>query len=257
MFQTLLIRDFIEIIIYSSSIFAFCKWLQADKTKNILIYFFAYCALALSAWVGQLPTLAPFLCTYAPIALLLFIVLHERTLQRNLVALRTITPAHAAPEDWLDIVISSCLAIINTNKTITVVIEQKDSLDHFLTVPFVINADISKHVLDIFLLNKSYSEDKMVWIDTNGKIRGINGAWIADKDNNEDALFYTLQTDAIILSAHPASRTFTIISNGKETKNIAAHQARTFIKKQQYGPSSPKQKGAYRENNSPEKSLPL
>jgi DisA bacterial checkpoint controller nucleotide-binding len=254
MFQTLLIRDFIEIIIYSSCIFAFCKWLQADKTKNILIYFFAYCTLALSAWLGQLPTLTPFLFTYAPIALLLFIVLHEKTLQRNLVALRTITPAHAVPEDWLDTIISSCLALINTNKTVTMVIEQKDSLDHFLTAPFIINADISKHVLDIFLFNKSYAEDKMVWIDTNGKIRGINVAWIAHKDNTEDALFYTLHSDAIVLTAHPISRTFSVISNGKETKQIAAHQTCALIK-QQLRTKYCQPKGAYRENHSSEKSI--
>ena len=257
MLYTLLLRDIIEVLFYSSCTFAFCTWLKTDKTKNILVYFFAYCTLSLTAWILQLPTLTPFLFSYAPVALLLFIVLHERTLQRNLVALCTITPARNVPQDWLDTIISSCLTIINTNRSITIVIEQKDSLDHFLVAPFIINADINKNVLEILLASPSYDEQKMIWLDSSGKIRSINASWVADTQKNEDAVFYTLQTDAIMVSAHPTSRTFTVISNGTETKNIAAHQARTFIKKQQHGPSSPKQKGAYRENSSPEKSLPL
>ncbi len=256
MLYTLLLKDIIEVIIYSSCIFAFCTWLKTDKTKNILVYFFAYCTLSLSAWLLQLPTLTPFLFSYAPVALLLFIVLHERTLQRNLVALCTITPARNAPQDWLDTIISGCLAIINTNRSITIVIEQKDSLDHFLIAPFIINADINKNVLDILLSSQSYDEQKMIWLDSNGKIRSINASWIADKEKNEDAVFYTLQTDAIMVSADPTSRTFTVVSNGTETKNIVAHHVRAFIKKQQHSPLS-KQKGAYRENSSSEKSLPL
>src|SRR3990172_7690961 len=258
MFYNLLVRDIIEIVVYSSCIFTLCKWLKTDKTKNILTYFFAYCALALCAWVTQLPTLTPFLCTYAPIALLLFIVLHEKTLQRNLVTLCSIAPARIQHEDWLDTLLSSSLAIINTNKSITVVIEHKDSLDYFLDAPFLINADINKNVLELLFFSTSYDEQKMVWIDTNGKIRGINVAWITHQEKRTDALFYTLQSDAIVLRAHPISRTFTLIIENKETKNLSAHHVRTMIKKQLSTQSSPSEhKGVYRESSTPEKSLPL
>jgi len=257
MLYNLLICDIIEIFVYSSSIFVFCTWLKTDKTKNILMYFFAYCAIALSAWITQLPTLAPFLFAYAPVALLLFIVLHEKILQRNLVSLCSITPAKIQHEDWLETLISGCLTTINANKSITVVIECKDALNYFLDAPFLINADISKNVLDILLSSTSYDEQKMVWIDTNGKIRGINVAWIAHQEKREDALFYTLQSDAIILHAHPINRTFVLTVYGKETRNVTAHQVHTLLKQQLSSFGSSKHKGAYRENNSPEKSLPL
>ena len=255
MFYDLLIRDIIEIFFYSSCAFTLCRWLKTDKTKNIIGYFFAYCALALCSWVTQLPTLTPFLFTYAPIALLLFIVLHEKTLQRNLVTLCSITPARITHEDWLDTLLSSSLGIINTNKSITVVIEHKNALDHFLTAPFIINADMDKNVLDIFLTSTSYDEEKMVWTDTSGRIRGINVTWNSTKETKEDALFYTLQSDAIIFTAHPMSRTFTLIIKGKEIKNLSAHHVRIMIKKQLSPLSSTQPKGAYREKNSTEKSL--
>lgn len=255
MFYNLLVRDIIEIFFYSSCAFALCQWLKADKTKNIIVYFFAYCTLAICAWVTQLPTLTPFLFTYAPIALLLFIVLHEKTLQRNLVTLCSITPARIQHKDWLNTLLSSSLAIINTNKSITVVIEHKDALDYFLTTPFLINADMDKNVLDIFLASTSYNEQKMVWIDTRGRIRGINVAWNNHKEMRENALFYTLQTDAIVCSAHPISRTFTLIIKGKETKNISAHHVHNMIKKQLSSLSSSHPKGAYRENSTSEKTI--
>lgn len=229
MFYHLLIRDIIEIIFCSSSIFIVCQWLKTDKTKNLLVYFFAYCILTLCAWIAQLPVLTPFLFTYAPIALLLFIVLHEKTLQRNLVTLCSITPARSHHEDWLNTLLSSSLALINAHKSITVVIEHKDSLDYFLAAPFIINADIEKNVLDIFLSSSSYDKQKMVWINTSGKIRSINVTW---REKTDNALFYTTTSDAIIFSAHPISRTFTLISKGKEIKNLSTHHIHTMIKKQ-------------------------
>lgn len=266
MFYHLLLRDIIEIVLYSSCAFALCQWLKADKTKNILIYFLAYCALALCAWITQLPTLTPFLFTYAPVALLLFIVMHEKTLQRNLVTLCAITPTKIQQEDWLDTLLSSSLATINTNKSITVVIEHQNSLEHFLDTPFFINAVMGKGILDILLSSTSYDEQKMVWIDTNGRVRGINVAWINHQEkvllrpahaiHKENALFYTMQSDAIVFNAHPMSRTFTLIIKGKETKNLSAHHVRTMIKKQ-LSPLSSTQgpKGAYRESNKSEKTI--
>jgi hypothetical protein len=202
----------------------------------------------------QLPTLTPFLFAYAPAALLLFIVLHEKTLQRNLVALCSI-PARINCQDWLDTLLSSSLALINTHKAITIIIEHKDSLDYLLTAPFIINADIEKNVLDIFLASASYDEQKMIWIDTRGKIRGMNATWNTHKAKIEPALFYTAESDAIIFNAHPISRTFTLIIKGKEIKNLSAHHVHTMIKKQLSPGSSSYSKGVYREKNESTKTI--
>ncbi|HSC24674.1 MAG TPA: hypothetical protein VLB80_00455 [Candidatus Babeliales bacterium] len=250
MLYVLFLRDCVEILLYTTFLYIFCKWLQVDRTKNLIIYFFAYCIFAIGAWIIQLPTISPFLFTYAPVALLLFIILHEKILQRNLIALCPIVPVRADHDDWLDILISSSLTVINTQKAITIIIENKDSLDYFLTIPFYINANISKHLLDILLISTYYNEQKMIWVDTQGKIRGINAVW------SYETPFHTLQNDAIIISAHPISRTFTFIVSGKETKNISAHHVRMLIKKQLSYRASPSHKGIYREHDSPEKTFP-
>lgn len=247
MFYHLIVRDVIEIIFYSSCIFTLCQWLRVDKTKNITVYFFAYCAIAISAWIVQLPTLTPFLFMYAPVVLLLFIVLHEKTLQRNLVSLCSITPARIQCDDWLDTLLSCSLTTINSKKLITIIIEHKSALDHFVHAPLTINADLSKNLLDIFLMSSSYDEHKMIWVNTSGKIRGINVTWNNKQEKSDDA---------IIFSAHPVSRTFSLIINGKETKNLSAHHVHTMIKKQLSSLSSSQwAKGAYREHTKSEKTI--
>jgi hypothetical protein len=95
----------------------------------------------------------------------------------------------------------------------------------------------------------------MVWITSKGHIRGINVSWIAHQNTIGDSLFYTLQSDALILSAHPIDRMFMLTHNGKEIKNISAHQVHTLIKKQLSVPSSSQPKGAYRENSPSEKHI--
>lgn len=254
MLYNLLFRDTIEIAIFSFCIFYFCKWLKTDKTKNMIGYFFSYSVLLLAAWFIQLPSLVSFLCHYAPVALLLFIVLHEKTLQRNLVTLRSSTSVQT-PQDWLEILLSGCLATINTNKSITIVIEQNDALNYFLDAPFFINAPINKDVFNILISSPSYDDKKMIWITTTGHIRALNVSWISNQEIKKEALFYTLQCDAIIINCHPLSRAFSIINNGNETKNIAIHNISGLIKKALFGKILLKHKGAYHENNSSEKSI--
>jgi hypothetical protein len=87
----------------------------------------------------------------------------------------------------------------------------------------------------------------MIWVNTSGKIRGINVTW----NNIQETC-----DDHIIFSAHPASRTFSVIINGKETKNLSAHHVHTMIKKQLSSLSSSQwAKGVYREHTKSEKTI--
>jgi hypothetical protein len=240
MYYTFLFYDIIEILFYSFIIYSFCIWLKTDKTKNLLGYFMVYCISVIGAWAIDLPTIVPFLCTYSPVAIMLFIILHEKTLQRNLVTLRTLTPAQPIQENWLDILLSATLSTINNNKSVTVIIENTDSLDYFLITPFSINADLGKEILNILFLSNFYDESKMIWINTHGRIRGINSTWQSETNfeqahrtlfNKQDALFYTLQNDALIFHINPLVRTFSIITQGKETNNVSPHDIQVLIKK--------------------------
>lgn len=261
----LFMRDVAEIACYSFIIYTFCIWLKTDKTKSLLSYFLAYCSITIFSWAIEFPTLVPFLLSYAPIALILFIILHEKTLQRNLVSLRTITPpAQPHQEDWLDTLLSSALTCINNNSSITIVIENNDSLEHFLDTPFFIDAHLGKGILSILLSSSSYDEKKIVWVNTHGQIRGINATWhtetqqlqpslshlIFDKQN---ALFYSLQCDALIVHINQFTRSFTLIFHGNEIQKITAHEIKNMIKKQLTSPTVLNTKGFSRESTSTQK----
>lgn len=252
MFYNLLLRDVCEIFFYSSCIFMLCRWLLADKSKPLMIYFLGYCLLCISTWVLAFPTLSSFLLNNAPIAILLFIVLHEKTLQRNFITLSDTSSSQRMSSDWLNTIMQVCLTSINSSKAITIIIEQRDSLEPFLHNPMAINAQISKNLLDILLLHDLYNSEKMVWIDINNRIKGINSSWITpNKQHKENALFYTLQNDAIILIANPLLRNFMLIHNGAATENLSAYNAQILLKKYLNIPHS--RKGIASENNSDEK----
>jgi len=216
-------------------------------------YFLGYCFVTLACYAAQLQTVAPLLISYAPVALLLFIVLHDKTLQRNFVALRSITPLTKQTNDWLDILLSSTITLINKNKSVTVVIENQDSLDRFLKNSSEINADIGKCVLEFLFSSTAYNEEKMIWVDTRGKLRGINVSWLDERSQQEDAILFTSHTDAIVFSINPTSRTFTTIHRGKELRNIPSHHIGALIKKQLSQHVS-KNKGMYHASTATEKS---
>jgi hypothetical protein len=178
--------------------------------------------------------------------------LHEKTLQRNFIKLYDTSSTHIHSTDWLDTIMQACLTSINSNKSITIIIEQRDSLEFFLNNPFPITAQISKNLLDMFFLHEMYNSEKMLWIDTKNNIKGINSSWITQETlHKNNTLFYTLQNDAIVLITNPDLRNFTILHNGKAVDNLSAYNAQILIKK--YLNISQPRKGMTNENNSNEK----
>jgi hypothetical protein len=248
MLYSLLFRDIFEMFFYSSCIFIFLKWLYADKSKELVSYFLGYCCLLIGAWVFELPTLFLCLLYNSSTIVLLFIVLHEKTLQRNFVTLYNPSLNETDLQDWLEIVMQSCLTSINANKPVTIIIEQKDSLELFLDNQSPVKAHINKHLLDILLLHEAYESDKMIWIDTKNNIKGFNTEFIStEKQKKGTLLFFSMQNDAIMLITDPLLRSFAIVFKGKKIENVSAYQTQLLIKK--YLNVSHANKEIYYENN--------
>lgn len=237
--------DSIEIIFFSIGIYYFSLWLKQDRQKNLLFSFYGYCSIVFSCYYLNLPTLTLFLFITAPIAIMLFILFHQELLQKNFIALAAINALKPEEEnDWLETVIRGCLIAINNNKTIYGVIENKDSLASMLTCHMPLYADIQKNVLAMTLESSSYDQEKMLWITAQGKLLGINTQWnnspsdIIASNNvamlalwQQEALFFTHKTDAIIFSINPSSRSFTLIAQGKIVNQVSAAHALTTIRK--------------------------
>lgn len=250
---TLSWRDITEICIFSLSIYALQLWLHHDRQKPLLGYWYAYCSIWMIAYALNLSTVWYALLIMLPGILLMFVLIHQRTLQRNYLTLRSIIPAQIQTDDLLDVLIQTALASVNNNKPFWCIIEHKDSLATLLATPLPLQAVVTKELLTLLLENVTQETEKFLWITTRAELRGINASWTEHADTmseqkalqswQQDAIFFTSCTDAIVFYAECTSRTFTVISKGTMLEHMTAQNAHRFIKHHQTSVSSPKNQG--------------
>jgi len=237
-------RNIVEVLFFTLLIYYFSLWLKKDRQKNLLPHFYGYCLLSLLAHATQLTTLSYFLFLFSPVAIMLFILVHQEVLQRNFVALRNIIPAKRDLSSWPEILIRSCLIAINNNKKVLCALENKDSIAQFLDSPLILNSNIKEELIKILQESNFFNENKMLWVNTQGKVIGVNASF---KDDNlqefflpdtkniskwkQNALFLSSKTDTLFLRITPTDRTFDIIFNGKIINNVKANNALNIIRK--------------------------
>lgn len=236
--------DILEILFFSTIMYYFSLWLKKDRQKNLLLYFYSYCAIVLTTHHLHLTTVSSFLFITSPITIMLFILFHQELLQRNFVMLRNIKTSHPEQGDWLETLLRTTLVAVNNNKEIQCIIEHHDSLATIVTTPLVLYADLQKNLLDMLLESDAFDQHKMVLVNSHGRLLGINASWnaqlheswIADDVKSkekwqQDALFFTAKTDAIIFKITPANRSFDIVAQGKIFNNVSAPLALKTMQK--------------------------
>lgn len=229
--------DLIEITFYACLFYSFCLWLKADKTKNLLGYFLGYCSIILSAWFFGLPTLPTFLSSYAPAILIIFIILHEKTLQRNFVALSSLSPHAALPEDWIEPLLGALIMRMNNNKSCTLIIEKNDALAPMFITEIALSTPVNKEILHVLLTSRTYRSDRLLWLTSKGYIKGMNATFkeqpqsLIGTHSYDDINMYTLLSDAFIIHADCSSHLFSITSQGKTQSAIPVQEIKNCIKK--------------------------
>lgn len=245
-------RSLIEIIFFSSLFYFFSLWLKTDRRSNTLGYFYSYCTITLLSYAFELNVISQFLLLMAPVAIMLLVLVHQETLQKNFVTARNITPAKVTDHDWLGILMRAYLTAVNKNKSVTCVIERYDALGSILAAPLTFNAPIKKDLLDILLSSNSYDAQAMIWVNHRGELVGINTVWHALVDEawfeedikdmepwKRDALILTNKTDSLVFKINPATRTCDLIAQKKIIENVSANEAVSIIKKYVYGKQQP------------------
>jgi hypothetical protein len=240
-------RDVIEIVFFSSIVYYFSLWLKKDRQKNLLLYFYVYCSILLISHHAHLATVSSFLFITAPIACMLFILFHQELLQRNFVALRAIKADPIEHGDWLETLLRTVLVAVNNNKEIQCIIEHNDSLSSVLNTPMPLYADLQKNLLDMLLESDAFDQHKMIVVNSHGRLLGINASWNTQLQENwladelkskekwqQDALFFTAKTDAVVFRITPATRLFDIVAQGKILNSVNAALAVKTIQKYVY-----------------------
>jgi len=237
-------RDLLEVAFFGVLFYYTALWLKKDKQKNLLPYFYGYCACAFGTHYLGMTTVSYTLFLFAPVTAMIFILMHQDLLQRNVVALKNITPAKRVQIDWLETLIKTVLTTINNGKSVTCVIEHKDTLKDFLETPLQFNAQLEAGLLNILFASSSFAEQQMVWVNTQGKLVGINATWkqLMNEEHLEpnvkklpdwkqQAIFFSGKTDALVVHINPTSRTFDVVLNGMIVDRMHATKTVELIKK--------------------------
>lgn len=251
-------RDCIEILFFSVLCYYCMLWLMKDRQKNLIFYFFGYCSFIALSYYANLSTMFFVLYVGCPSITMLFIVLHQEALQKNFIALRTITSSTASTSeirlDWQEILVRSCLTLLHKGHSICCVIEQKESLESFIQTSFMFNTSLQEGLLELFILGKNKNnKDSFVWLTNAGIIKSFDALWIPSKNLDksyatptsywhENAALFTSKTDAFILSSNHNEGTFSCIIQGKQIEGLTAHQVIGMLRK--YTLSSNLRKGS-------------
>lgn len=231
-------KDIVEITAFSALFYYIALWLKKDSQKNMLLSFYAYCAVWGISSLAGFVTVSSFLVAYSPLALTLLVIGHQHSLQKNLVALHKIQATKQPATNWVEALMRTILVTLNDNKSITCLIECTNDLSDLIQAPFVIKAPISEQLLAMVMQNNAFDDTKMVWLQDTGTLMAINSQWnhaletpVSDTQAtwHEDALLFTAKTDALMIHADAQSRLFTIISNGTTYEQLMATQARDLI----------------------------
>ncbi len=248
--RTLPYRDLFEIFFFAAVIYYVQLWLRRDNQRNLLLGFYGYCALFFISFYADLPVLRFVLFVFAPSVGMLFIILHQETLQKNFITLRKPTVLPQGKTDWVDELVMCCLTALNRHKDIIVVLERNDLLKNLIHAPYFIYAELKKDVFDILLEKQMPGNDQLLWINQQGKIVSINSSWKTQIDEEwvsedvehlhlwkQQALHMTSKTDTLVLKVNPLTRSFDVIVHASIIEHLTAEQLTTYLKKQLIGSS--------------------
>lgn len=231
-----MVKDCIEILFFTSLIYYCMRWLNKDRQKSLILYFYCYCFLMFGSYIFSLSSMSVFLVHCFPVIFTLFIIVHQELLQRNFIALHAISAktTEQSATAWPEMLMRSVLTLLHKQQEIVCVIEQQQSLSSFINAPFMLHAPLQQGMLEALLEGKfSQETNSFVWMNNHGIIQSIESSWIPHEkivENQheraqewlQEALLFTSKTDALILKATVASRTFTCITQGRLREGLTA-----------------------------------
>lgn len=236
-------RDYTEIGFFTLVIYLFLRWLSQDHQKNLVRPFYVYCALAFITHYAHLSSISQLLFMSAPLMVMIFILIHQQTLQRNFITLYNVKPQAPIQTDWITDLMRGSLHAINKNCELIWIIERTQHLGEMLHTIDKINAPINLPLLTLILEKYEYN-NSYIYIQHNGTLITLNAQlnlpqraaeWINHDTKSiepwkQDALLLTNKTDALFIHAHPHKRIFTIIFEGKILEELNGQQATALLK---------------------------
>ena len=103
----------------------------------------------LSSYYADFPVLRFILFIFAPAIAMLFIILHQETLQKNFITLSNPPVPFKDQSTWIDELIKCTFTALNKHKDIILILERNDPLKNLIHAPYFIYAELKKDVFEI------------------------------------------------------------------------------------------------------------
>lgn len=240
-------KDIVEIIFFIIIIRAFLYLLDLDSNKKSLYFAHFFLLLFIGCIWFKLSTITFFLVLYLPALIMIFILCHQETLQRNIITLMTPKPLLDNNFEWVDKLIKACLHAQARQKPILCIIENTQRLNHLIKTEYLLEAPVSTELMNLISESFFYENDKFFWIQTSGILKACNSQpvlnihsdWLSQELSENPHLAcliaLTKKTDAIALISKPREQGLTIIAQGiladKIVSTRIAFVIKSYIKK--------------------------
>jgi len=235
-------RDYVEISIIFYAVYVFLRWVGRDANQPLLIYCYIYMGFIAFSYFLYLPVLYFILVLFLPICLVIFLLLHQKTLQKNFISFNTarITSERVPSQEWQEILVRAALVACNQKKDCFFVIERSKSLNDFLESPYFLQAEVNKDFLDVLI--ESVNPVACMILISNGLITSVKSRWKVTYPKESDgtpsklhtnestALILSENTDCIVLYSLHNKPGLNLIAQGTLTPNLSAHQVTTLFK---------------------------
>jgi DNA integrity scanning protein DisA with diadenylate cyclase activity len=238
------LKDLCEIFFFAALIFSISSWLKKDRSSPLLFSFLVACILLLIAAYAQLDTIMTFILLYSPGIIMLLMLAHQQSLQKQLITFKKAQPLIPTVHDeWIDLVIRAALHARSLGKSFLCIIEQRDALLPLLDCPLHLNAPLQPSLLPFVIESSSFSQSSALLISQAGILFGINARFTNAISKHPSlsqdmhhfiaaAELLTQKTDALVLIMQPATAGCTLIANGSVMEQLTAKQAHLFLKQQ-------------------------
>lgn len=236
-------QDCTEIIIIAFLLYTFMRWLSASHKPFLLKSFLAYFSFVFFAFFAQLPVLLLVLIYCSPVIIVLYIIFHQNSLQKNFITALNSTKSLSLNNSWHNELLKVILHSLNKNKAYTCIIERNDSLETIIKATHIVQSGLTYELATLFIDSSLNTLDNIQWLNQWGRLIALKSRldllyedpWFAQETSHtskwhQDALFLTSKTDCIIIRAVP-ERTFESFMNGKIIMYANAHDLITFLKK--------------------------
>ena len=208
-------QDATELTVIITACYYWLAWLAADKQKRLPLYFYGYCAVWALSFLFHLPTILALLEVSLPWTLILFITIHQKTIQRNLIGLYKVRPVQQADTQWLEAVLRCCL---QTSHDLHILLEHTDALDDLLHVELPLEAPVTYNLMHYLIKCEAFKPEQSILINDEGQVKGINVQWIKhlalaqiETDILEKNSYHLNDNDGIFLRYSAKKRRFDLI----------------------------------------------